>query len=181
MRSHGAVEFAVANEGIGGNRVLSDIIGLSALARFDRDVLSLPSVTHLILLEGINDIGFPKLPGNSNPGPPIQANALIAAYRQIISRAHLRGIKVLGGTLPPFQGAMYYSETGDQTRHSVNEWIRSSGEFDAVVDFDRALRDPREPDKLSAAYDSGDHLHPSDAGYIAMSMAVDLSVFSGSK
>jgi lysophospholipase L1-like esterase len=171
----------VANEGIGGNRVLSDMIGPSALARFDRDVLSLPSVSYLILLEGINDIGFPRLPGNTNPAPPIDANALIAAYRQIILRAHLRGIKVLGGTLLPFQGAMYYSEAGDQTRHSVNEWIRSSGEFDAVVDFDRALRDPKASDKLAAAYDSGDHLHPSDAGYIAMSMAVDLSVFSDSK
>jgi lysophospholipase L1-like esterase len=181
MRSRGTVHVAVANEGIGGNRVLSDVIGLSALARFDRDVLSLPNVTHLILLEGINDIGFSKLPGNTNPGPPIEANALIGAYRQITDRAHLRGIKVIGGTLLAFQGAMYYSETGDQTRQLVNQWIRSSAEFDAVVDFDRALRDPKEPDKLAAAYDSGDHLHPSDAGYIAMSKAFKLSLFSDFK
>jgi lysophospholipase L1-like esterase len=179
MRSPGPLHFAVANEGIGGNRVLSNVIGLSALARFDRDVLSLPGVTHLILLEGINDIGFSMLPDNSIPEPPIEANALIAAYRQIIGRAHLLGIKVIGGTLLPFQGAMYYSETGEQTRQSVNEWIRSAGEFDAVVDFDRALRDPKKPDKLAAAFDSGDHLHPSDAGYIAMSKVFDLSLFSG--
>jgi lysophospholipase L1-like esterase len=181
MQSGGQVHFAVANEGIGGNRVLSDIIGLSALARFDRDVLSLPNVTHLIVLEGINDIGFSRLPDNANPAPPIEANALIGAYRQIIGRAHLRGIKVIGGTLAPFQGAMYYSEAGDQVRQSVNEWIRSSGEFDGVVDFDGALRDPNEPHKLAAAYDSGDHLHPSDAGYVAMSKAFKLSLFSGSK
>ena len=161
MRSPGQDHFAVVNEGIGGNRVLSDIIGLSALARFDRDVLSLPNVTHLILLEGINDIGFSRLPDNGNPAPPIDAHTLIGAYRQIIARAHLRGIKVIAGTLAPFQGAMYYSETGDQIRRSVNEWIRSSGEFDAVVDFDRALRDPDEPSKLAPTYDSGDHLHPS--------------------
>ena len=181
MRARGRVHFAVANEGIGGNRVLSDIIGLSALARFDRDVLSLPNVTHLVLLEGINDIGFSSFPDNPNPVPPVEAGALIAAYRQIIGRAHQHGIKVIGGTLVPFQGAMYYSETGDQTRQAVNDWIRSGGEFDAVVDFDRALRDPAEPNKLAAAYDSGDHLHPSDAGYIAMSKAFKLSMFSGSK
>jgi lysophospholipase L1-like esterase len=176
-RAAGPTRFAVANEGIGGNRVLSDLIGLSALARFDRDVLSLPNVTHLILLEGINDIGFPNLPDVPNPGPPIEASSLIAAYRQMIVRAHLHGVKVIGGTILPFQGAMYYSEAGDQTRQTVNEWIRSGGEFDAVVDFDSALRDPAEPKKLAAAYDSGDHLHPSDAGYKAMSVAFDLNVF----
>jgi lysophospholipase L1-like esterase len=181
MRERGQVHFAVANEGIGGNRLLSDIIGLSALARFDRDVLSLPNVTHLVLLEGINDIGFPNLPDNLNPAPPVEAKALIAAYRQIIGRAHQHGIKVIGGTLLPYKRAMYYSEAGEQTRQAVNEWIRSGGEFDAVVDFDRALRDPAEPNNLSAAYDSGDHLHPSDAGYKAMSKAFNLGVFSGSK
>lgn len=181
MRSRAQVHFAVANEGIGGNRVLSDVIGLSALARFDRDVSSLPNVTHVILLEGINDIGFSRLPDNTNPAPPIEAGTLIGAYRQIIGRAHLRGIKVVGGTLGPFQGAMYYSEAGEQIRQSVNDWIRSGGEFDAVVDFDRALRDPGEPHKLAAAYDSGDHLHPSDAGYKAMSDAIELSMFSGSR
>jgi lysophospholipase L1-like esterase len=151
------------------------------LARFDRDVLSLPNVTHLMLLEGINDIGFSKLPDNMNSAPPVEAEALIAAYRQIIGRAHQHGIKVVGGTLLPYKRAMYYSETGERTRQSVNQWIRSGGEFDAVVDFDRALRDPAEPENLAAAYDSGDHLHASDAGYIAMSKAFDLSVFAGRK
>jgi lysophospholipase L1-like esterase len=177
IHERGPARFAVANEGIGGNRVLSDHIGLSALARFDRDVLSLPHVTHLILLEGINDIGFTNFPDDPHPGPPVEANALIAAYRQIIGRAHQHGIKVIGGTVLPFQGASYYSVSGDQTRETVNEWIRSGGGFDAVVDFDRALRDPAEPKKLAAAYDSGDHLHPSDAGYLAMAKAFDLSVF----
>src|SRR4029077_9767956 len=130
------LHFAVANEGIGGNRVLSDTIGPSALARFDRDVLSLPNVTHLILLEGINDIGFSSLPDNTSPGPPIDADALIAAYRQIIGRAHLHGIKVIGGTVVQFQAAMYFPAAGDHPRQTVNEWIRSGGEFDAVVDFD---------------------------------------------
>jgi lysophospholipase L1-like esterase len=181
IHERGQAHFAVANEGIGGNRVLSDMIGLSALARFDRDVLSLPNVTHLIVLEGINDIGFPSFPENKNPGPPIEAGALIGAFRQMIGRAHQHGIKVIGGTLVPFQGAMYYSAAGELTREAVNEWIRSGGEFDAVVDFDRALRDPAEPKKLAAAYDSGDHLHPSDAGYSAMSKAFNLRIFSDSK
>ena len=180
IRERGQAHFAVANEGIAGNRVLSDMIGLSALARFDRDVLSLPNVTHLILLEGINDIGFPSFLDNKN-APPIEASALIAAFRQMIVRAHQHGIKVIGGTLAPFLGAMYYSAGGDQTREAVNEWIRSGGEFDAVVDFDRALRDPAEPKRLAAAYDSGDHLHPSDAGYAAMSKAFNLSMFLDSK
>jgi lysophospholipase L1-like esterase len=178
LAANSHAQFAVANEGIGGNRVLNDSIGLNALARFDRDVLSLPNVTHLILLEGINDIGFSRLPDNSAPGPAIDANALIAAYRQIIARAHAHGIKVIGGTLLPFEGAMYYSQLGDQTRQSVNEWIRSGAAFDAVVDFDRALRDQADPKKLASTYDSGDHLHPSDAGYKAMADAFELSVFA---
>jgi lysophospholipase L1-like esterase len=181
IRERGQVHFAVANEGIGGNRILSDMIGPSALARFDRDVLSLPNVTHLILLEGINDIGFPNFPANKNVLPPVEAGALIGAFRQMIGRAHQHGIKVIGGTLAPFQGAGYYSDAGELTREAVNEWIRSGGEFDAVVDFDRALRNPADPKKLLAAYDSGDHLHPSDAGYAAMSKAFNLSLFSDSK
>jgi lysophospholipase L1-like esterase len=181
MRERAQVHAAVANEGIGGNAVLRDIIGLNALARFDRDVLSLPNVTHLILLEGINDIGFSSAPANPNSVRAVDADALIAAYRQIIVRAHLHGIKVIGGTLLPFQGAMYYSDAGNQTRQRVNEWIRSGRDFDGIVDFDRALRDPSEPKKLAAAYDSGDHLHPSDAGYAAMANAFSLGLFSSSK
>jgi lysophospholipase L1-like esterase len=177
-RAGGQAHLAVANEGIGGNAVLSNIIGLNVLARFDRDVASLPNVSHLIVLEGINDIGFANSPDNSNRGPTIDPNGLIGAYRQIIARAHLRGIKVIGGTLLPFAGSMYYSPAGDKTRQTVNEWIRSGAGFDAIVDFDRALRDPSDPRKLAASYDSGDHLHPSDAGYKAMSGAFQLGVFS---
>jgi lysophospholipase L1-like esterase len=177
----GPAHFAVANEGIGGNRLLGNGIGPSALARFDRDVLSLPNVTHVIVLEGINDIGFSNLPDNARPGAPVDANALLGAYRQLIARAHQHGIKVIGGTLLPFEGAMYYSATGETIRQTVNQWIRTSGAFDAVVDFDRALRDPAAPRKLAAAYDSGDHLHPSDAGYQAMSNTFRLTTFSASK
>jgi lysophospholipase L1-like esterase len=180
-RASGPVHFAVANEGIGGNGILSNIIGLNALARFDRDVSSLPNVTHLIVLEGINDIGFSSSPDNSSPGAAIDANALIAAYRQIIARAHQHGIKVIGGTILPFEGAMYYSPKGDQTRQNVNDWIRSGAGFDAVVDFDHALRDSADTKKLAVAFDSGDHLHPSDAGYKAMSDAFQLKVFAASK
>lgn len=175
LQSSGGARIAVANQGIAGNRILSDVIGSSALSRFDRDVLSLPNVSHVILLEGINDIGFARLPDNSSPGPAVTSDALIAGFRQLIARAHQQGIKMVGGTLLPFQGAMYYSEAGEQTRQAVNTWIRSGGEFDAVVDFDRALRDPAEPKKLAAAYDSGDHLHPSDAGFKAMAMAFTLN------
>jgi lysophospholipase L1-like esterase len=172
IQTGGSVHYAVSNQGISGNRVLSDGAGISALSRFDRDVLSLPNVSHIIVLEGINDIGT---------GPHIDSNVLIAGYRQLISRAHQHGITVIGGTLLPFQGAMYYSEDGERTRQAVNEWIRSSHEFDAVVDFDAALRDPAEPKKLAASYDSGDHLHPSDAGYKAMSVAIKPTVFPSVK
>lgn len=181
VKAPGRAHIAVANAGIAGNRILNDVIGASALSRFDRDVLSLPNVSHVIVLEGINDIGFSRLPDNANPGPAVSSDALIAGYRQLIARAHQHGIKVIGGTLLPFQGAMYFSDAGEQTRQAVNNWIRSSGEFDAVVDFDRALRDPAAPRKLAAAYDSGDHLHPSDAGCKAMAMAFTLSVFSASR
>lgn len=175
MRERSRVHDAVANEGIGGNGLISDIIGPNALARFDRDVLSLPNVGRLILLEGINDIGFSGAPGKQD-ATPINADALIAAYHQIIVRAHEHGIKVIGGTVLPFQGAMYYSEAGEQTREKINEWIRSAGEFDGTADFDHALRDSTEPKKLAAAYDSGDHLHPSDAGYRAMANAISLDL-----
>jgi lysophospholipase L1-like esterase len=179
-QSRGTAQLAVANEGIRGNRVLNDNIGLSALARFDRDVSSLPNVSYVILLEGINDIGFSSLPDNHSGGPVVDAGALIAAYRQIIARAHQHDIKVIGGTLIPYQG-VYFTDTGEQTREAVNEWIRTGGEFDAVVDFDRALRDPASPKRLAKQYDSGDYLHPSDTGNIAMSQEFDLNVFSGSK
>jgi lysophospholipase L1-like esterase len=173
--------YAVANEGIGGNGIVTDIIGPNGLARFDRDVLSLPNVTHLVLLEGINDIGFSSFPGAPSFGPSVTTQQIIGAYRQLIERAHQHAIKLIVGTLLPYKGAMYYSDNGEQVRESLNEWMRASRELDGVVDFDRALRDPTDNKKLTAAYDSGDHLHPSDAGYKAMAQAFELKQFRKSR
>ncbi len=170
--------FAVLNQGIAGNRVLADLAGVSALARYDRDVLSLPSVQWVVLLEGINDIGFPggSLAPNASPVP---AEDIINGYKQIILRSRARGIKVMGGTLTPFKGSEapypnYWSSQKETTRQAVNQWIRTSGAFDAVVDFDAALRDPANPQSLRPAFDSGDHLHPNDDGYAAMANAIHL-------
>lgn len=170
--------FAVLNQGIAGNRVLADLAGVSALARYDRDVLSLPGVQWVVLLEGINDIGFPggSLAPNANP---VSADEVINGYKQIIVRSRARGIKVMGGTLTPFKGSevpypAYWSSQKEATRQAVNQWIRTSGAFDAVVDFDAVLRDPANPQSLLPAFDSGDHLHPNDAGYAAMANAISL-------
>jgi lysophospholipase L1-like esterase len=170
---------AVVNEGIGGNRLLTDAVGLagvSALARFDRDVLSHPGVKWLMVLEGINDIG--TLGSQTPPATPVTSDALIWVLRQIIDRAHAHGIKVIGCTLTPYEGAGYARENGEVIRETVNRWIRTSGAFDAVVDFDAATRDPNNPKRLRPAFDPGDHLHPNDAGYAAMADAVDLSIFT---
>ena len=169
--------FAVANEGIGGNGIVTDIIGANGLARFDRDVLSLPNVSYVVVLEGINDIGFSNFPGGPSSATPTTSQVLIGAYRQLIERAHQHGIRLIAGTLTPFKGAMYYSDSGEQVRDSLNEWMRTSRELDGVVDFDRALRDPADSKKLNATYDAGDHLHPSDAGYKAMADAFELKKF----
>ena len=166
---------AVANEGISGNRVLSDGIGPNALSRFDRDVLSRPGVRYVTLLEGINDIGFPAVLPSQGPEPtPAQ---IIAGYRQLIARAHERGVLIFGATLTPFQGAAYYSDAGEAVREAVNAFIRTSGEFDGVIDFDAVVRDPSNPLRFLPAYDSGDHLHPNDAGYQQMANSVDLRLF----
>jgi lysophospholipase L1-like esterase len=165
---------AVANAGISGNRLLRDDTGPSALARFDRDALAVPGVSHIVVLEGINDIGVGKLVPSTAPRP----EELIAVYRQMIARAHDRGIKLIIGTILPYEGAFYWSETGETTRAAVNTWIRSGGEADGVVDFDRVIADPAQPNHMAAAYDSGDHLHPGDAGYRAMAAAVDLQLFT---
>jgi lysophospholipase L1-like esterase len=167
---------AILNQGIGGNRVLRDNTGLNALARFDEDVLSLPGVKWLIVLEGINDIGQGAR-ANALPENAVTAEELIAADRQMIERAHLRGIKVMGATLTPYGGAGYSSEKGEAMREALNTWIRTSGAFDAVVDFEAATRDPNHPKQYRPEFDSGDHLHPSDAGYQAMADAIDLAVF----
>jgi lysophospholipase L1-like esterase len=170
---------AILNQGIGGNRILRDNTGVNALARFDEDVLSPAGVKWLIVLEGINDIGQGAR-ANALPENAVTAAELIAADRQMIERAHLRGIKVMGATLTPYGGAAYSSEKGEAIRDALNTWIRTSGAFDAVVDFEAATRDPNHPKQFRAEFDSGDHLHPSDAGYQAMADAIDLAVF-GSK
>lgn len=167
---------AVINMGISGNRVLREGAGSSALARFDRDVLSRPGVRWVILLEGINDIGFLAFAGN-NPAEQLTAEDIIAGYRMLIERAHLHDIRIIGGTLTPFEGVNTYSESAERMRQQVNAWIRTSGAFDAVVDFDAATRDPAAPTKLRAAFDSGDHIHPNDAGNQAMADAIDLKLF----
>ena len=161
----------VANMGIGGNRVLRDGTGASALARFDRDVLSQPGAKWVMLLEGINDIGH----GNTEP---VSADELIRAFKQLIERAHMHGIKVVGCTLTPYGGAGYSREEGEAIRQALNTWIRTGGAFDAVVDFEAATRDPNDPKKIRADFDPGDHLHPNDAGYKAMAEAIDLSIFT---
>ena len=167
---------AIVNEGISGNRLINDGAGVSALARFDRDVLSQPGVKWLIVLEGINDIGLGNLPG----APPAEAptvDDLIAAHKQIIERAHMHGIKVIGATLTPYVGAAYATERGEAMREAVNEWIRTSKAYDAVIDFDKVVQDPANPKQILAAFNIRDHLHPNDEGYKAMAAAVDLALF----
>ncbi len=171
---------AVLNEGIGGNRLLHDNTGPSALARFDRDVLSRPGVRFLILLEGINDIGRATGP-SANPADPVATadltQALEQALAQLSERAHTHGIKVLCATLTPFTGAGYATPAGETIRQSVNQWIRTTIAFDGFIDFDKATQDKSNPAVLSSTTDSGDHLHPSDAGYKQMADSIDLKLF----
>jgi lysophospholipase L1-like esterase len=177
---------AVVNEGIVGNRLLrdTDIFGVSALARFDRDALVLPGVTHIVLLEGINDIGFAgaKMDGQylADPAETRSAQDIIDAYRQLISRAHARGIKVIGATITPCEGVDipgYYSDAKETVRETVNKWIRTGGAFDGRIDFDAVVRDPDHPTRLLPKFASKDHLHPNDAGYKAMADSIDLALF----
>jgi lysophospholipase L1-like esterase len=181
-------KLAVVNAGIAGSRLLSDCFivsfGVSALARFDRDALALPGVTHIVLLEGINDIGFPgaKLGADylADPADVRTPEHLIDAYRQLITRAHARGVKLIGATISPFEGVDlpgYYSESKEVTRQAVNQWIRTSGSFDGVIDFDAVLRDPDHPRRLLPRFSSEDHLHPNDLGYQAMADAINLALF----
>jgi lysophospholipase L1-like esterase len=177
------VAVAVQNQGIAGNRVLSDGAGVSALARFERDVLSQPGVSHVVVFLGINDIGWP---GTAiEPGGIVRtADELIAGYKQLIERAHLRSIKVIGSPLTPFENALaggpnqgYFTAEKEAKRVAVNNWIRMSGAFDGLIDFESVLRDPTHASAIAAAYDSGDHLHPNDAGYKAMAESIDLKLF----
>jgi lysophospholipase L1-like esterase len=167
---------AIVNEGISGNRLLNDGAGVSALARFDRDVLAQPGVKWLIVLEGINDIGIGGRPG-AQPPDAVTAEDIIAAHKQIIERAHAHGIKAIGATLTPYVGAAYATEQGETMREAVNQWIRTSHAYDAVIDFDAAVQDPANPKQILAKFNIRDHLHPNDDGYKAMAAAVDLSLF----
>jgi lysophospholipase L1-like esterase len=181
LRVHGP-RIGVLDAGIGGNRILHDPadnrFGVNALARFDRDVLAQPNVKYLIILEGINDLGHP---GQSAPASEtVSAEDIIAGLKQMIARAHEKGIKVFGATLTPFEGTTipnYFTPEKEVKRKAVNEWIRNGRAFDGVVDFDKAIRDPQHPDRMLAKYDGGDRLHPGDAGYQAMGEAIDLALF----
>ena len=172
----GGPALAVADEGIGGNRVLASSrwFGISAEARFGPDALDQPGVRDIIVLEGINDIGFSAVP--PHPGTDVSAAQIIAGYRQLIARAHARGLKIFGATLLPFRGAGDYTAAGEAKREAVNTWIRTSGAFDGVIDFDAVMRDPADPLRLNPAYDSGDHLHPNDVGYQVMADAISLQM-----
>jgi lysophospholipase L1-like esterase len=171
---------AVVNRGIGGNRVLEDGLGPNAVARFERDVLATPGARYLIVLEGINDLGvFDRTAAHPLEAHTALVNALEAAFVQMVTQAHAHGITVFGGTIMPFRGSDYYHPS-DQTevdRNALNQWIRTSGVFDAVIDFDKALRDPSQPGHLDPVVDSGDHLHPNPAGYQRMGELVPVDLF----
>jgi lysophospholipase L1-like esterase len=181
----GRLRLGVVNAGYFGNRLLHDgahpdfgHFALNALARFDRDVLAQPGARFVIVQEGINDIGQPELLGR--PDEAVTAEAIIAGLEQLIARAHAAGLAIIGGTLSPFEGAPYPgygTPAGEAKRQAVNRWIRTGKAFDAVIDFDAAVRDPGHPTRLLPVYDSGDALHLNDAGYQAMADAVDLRLF----
>jgi len=180
----GGTRFGVVNHGISGNQVLSDGAGQSALARFDRDVLSVPGASHVIVFEGVNDLGlgYAKLDGPIAaimPPPAVKPTRelMIAGYRQLIARAHAKGLKIYGATIAPYEGAAYYSAEGNAVRQGINDWIRTSKEFDGVLDFDAAFRDPAKPTQMKEAFQAGDHLHGSDAGYKAVAESIDLEMF----
>jgi len=170
----------VLNQGIGGNHLLTDGLGPNVLARFDRDVLAQLGAKYLIVLEGVNDLGgLTRLNEVSKAEHDAFVARILGSYRQIILRAHARGIQVIGATITPYTGSDYYhpGPLSEADRQAINQWIRTPGHFDAVIDFDKATRDPAHPDRLLPAYDSGDHLHPSPAGYRAMGEAIPLSLF----
>jgi lysophospholipase L1-like esterase len=180
----GGPRFGVVNHGISGNQVLGDGAGESALARFDRDVLSVPGLSHVIVFEGVNDLGlgYGKLEGPIAalmPPPAVKPtrDAMVEGYRQLIARAHAKGLKIYAATIAPYEGAAYYSAEGNAVREAVNEWIRTGQEFDGVLDFDRVFRDPARPTRMREDFHSGDHLHGSDAGYDAVASSIDLALF----
>jgi len=171
----------VLNQGIGGNHLLTDGLGPNALARFDRDVLAQAGVRYLIVLEGVNDLGGLARAGEETPADHASlVHRVQGAYEQIVVRAHAQGIKVIGATILPYTGSDYYHPglSNEADRQAINQWIRTPGHFDAIVDFDKVMRDPGHPERLLLPYDSGDHLHPSPAGYRAMAEAIPLSLFA---
>jgi lysophospholipase L1-like esterase len=181
-------EWAVANQAISGNRVLSPGMGESALSRFDEDVLSLPNVKYVIVFEGVNDIGNRFGParapgGGGGPGgltldqPEITVEEMIAGFKQIVARAHAQGIKVIASPIGPYKGASYWTEEGEAARKRINDWIINSGTFDAVVRLDTAFADPADPRAMRNGYHMGDFLHGSDAGLKAVGDSIDLSLF----
>jgi lysophospholipase L1-like esterase len=176
LQAAGMKNVAVINHGISGNRVVRDGTGANALARFDRDVLAQPGVKYVVIMEGINDIGQGTRDG-APADAAITAEELIAGYRQMAARAHERGIKVIGATLTPYEGAAYYSAAGEVIRSTVNNWIRTSGAYDAYVDFDMVTRDPANPKHFRSEFNIRDNLHPNDTGYAAMADSIDLSIF----
>lgn len=172
---------AVLNQGISGNRLLTDGLGPNALSRFDHDVIAQTGVRYLIVLEGINDIGMLTRTGEvSQSEHDILVRHMLAAYEQMIAGAHNHDIKVIGATLLPFVGSEFYHPDAhsEADRQAVNRWIRDPRHFDAVIDFDKIMRDPEDPERMPPAFDSGDHLHPSPAGYAAMANAIPFSLFA---
>jgi lysophospholipase L1-like esterase len=178
LQAAGYRNIGVLNHGIGGNHLLTDGLGPNALARFDRDVLAQTGVRDLIVLEGVNDIGgLARTHEVSASEHAVLTQRILAAYEQIITRAHSHKIRVIGATILPFVGSGYYhpGPATEADRQAINAWIRMAGHFDAVIDFDAVIRDPDHPDRLLPAFDCGDHLHPSPAGYAAMANAIPLS------
>lgn len=163
----------VANAGISANRLLSEGDGYNALARFDSDVLAVPGVSHVIILEGVNDLGAAA----RDQQPMLPPAAIIGAYRQMIARAHDRGVKVILATILPYKGAGYWNAAGEASRVAINDWIRTNREADGYVDLAQAIADPADPARMARAYDVGDALHPNDAGFRVMADAIDLSLF----
>ena len=186
LQTEGYPDVAVVNEAFSGNRVLSNGMGTNALARFDRSVLSHPRVSTVVMLMGINDIGWPGRDSLTPASPEPTADNLIAGYKQIIERAHEHGIRFVAATLTPFADALhgtplsgYYTPAKEAIRERVNAWIRRNGVADGVIDFDSVLQDPGNAGHINPAHDCGDHLHPNDAGYRAMAGAVNLEVLTG--
>jgi lysophospholipase L1-like esterase len=185
MQKEAGGNFAVINEAISGERVLSDRMGANSLAHFDRDVIAQPHATTVVLMMGINDIGWPGAVPTAPAGAAPSADDIIVGYKQLIDQAHMHGMRIIGATLTPFKDTFrgaplegYYDESKEQKRVAVNEFIRS-GAFDGVLDFDAVTRDPANPKHILAKFDSGDHLHPNDAGYRAMAESIDLKALLG--